>query len=159
MRAAAAALLLFLLLPAAALADGLIVIPTPLPVRDPFPLEVKYHHVDVTIRDQVAKTSIDQEFFNPTGARLEGMYVFPLPKGAVIRDFAMEIDGRIVQAELLDAVKARGIYEEIVRKMRDPALLEYLGNGAFKVRIFPIEPNRNCVSILFGLRRARSARG
>lgn len=140
MRAAALALLFALLLPAAALADGMIVIPTPVPVRDPFPLEVKYHHVDVTIRDQVAKTSIDQEFFNPTGSRLEGMYVFPLPKGAVIRDFAMEIDGRIVPAELLDAAKARGIYEDIVRKMRDPALLEYLGNGAFRARIFPIEP-------------------
>ena len=135
-------LLAFLLLPLTALADGMIVVPTPLPRPgpEPFPLAVKYHHVMVGIRDQVAKTSIDQEFFNPTGARLEGIYVFPLPKGAVIRDFAMEIDGKITPAELLDAAKARGIYEDIVRKMRDPALLEYIGSGAFKVRIFPIEP-------------------
>jgi Ca-activated chloride channel family protein len=131
----AAALLSF-----AAFADGMIVIPTPAPVRDPFPLAVKYHHVEVSIRDSVAKTTIDQEFVNPTNARLEGVYIFPLPKGAVIRDFAMEVDGKELHAELLDAAKARGIYEEIVRKMRDPALLEYLGNGAFKVRIFPIEP-------------------
>jgi len=135
-------LLALLLLPLTALADGMIVIPTPLPRpgAEPFPLAVKYHHVTVSIHNQVAKTSIDQEFFNPTGARLEGMYVFPLPKGAVIRDFAMEIDGKITPAELLDAAKARGIYEDIVRRMRDPALLEYIGSGAFKVRIFPIEP-------------------
>lgn len=135
-------LLLLLFFPICAFADGMIVIPTPgpRPIREPFPLEVKYHHVTVAIHDQIAKTSIDQEFFNPSGARLEGMYIFPLPKGAVIRDFAMEVDGKMLTAELLDAGKARGIYEDIVRKMRDPALLEYLGSGAFKVRIFPIEP-------------------
>jgi len=46
----------------------------------------------------------------------------------------------MVDAELLPADKARQIYEEIVRKMRDPALLEYAGRDLFKVRIFPIEP-------------------
>ena len=135
-------LLLLLFFPICAFADGMIVIPEPgpRPIREPFPLEVKYHHVTVAIHDQVAKTNIDQEFFNPSGARLEGMYIFPLPKGAVIRDFAMEVDGKMLSAEMLDAAKARGIYEDIVRRMRDPALLEYIGNGAFKVRIFPIEP-------------------
>ena len=52
----------------------------------------------------------------------------------------MEIGGKSVDAELLPADKARGIYEDIVRKMRDPALLEYAGRDLFKVRIFPIEP-------------------
>ncbi|HEY3659798.1 MAG TPA: VWA domain-containing protein, partial [Candidatus Udaeobacter sp.] len=53
---------------------------------------------------------------------------------------SMEIGGKGVDAELLPADKARGIYEDIVRKMRDPALLEYAGRDLFKVRIFPIEP-------------------
>lgn len=133
--------LLSLLVSVSALADGMILIPRPTPsVPSPFPLTVKYHRVDVTIKDAVARTSIDQEFFNPTGARLEGVYIFPLPPGAVIRDFSMEIDGKVTPAELLDAAKARRIYEDIVRSMRDPALLEYIGNGAFRVRIFPIEP-------------------
>jgi Ca-activated chloride channel homolog len=138
-----AIVLLSLLVSCTAFADGMIVIPrivTSTPGPSPFPLTVKYHRVDVTIKDAVARTSIDQEFFNPTGARLEGVYIFPLPPGAVIRDFSMEIDGKIVPAELLDAAKARRIYEDIVRSMRDPGLLEYIGNGAFRVRIFPIEP-------------------
>ena len=123
------------------MADGMIVIQRPTPASPaPFPLAVKYHRVSVDIKDAVARTHIDQEFFNPTGSRLEGVYIFPLPPGAVISDFAMEIDGKMVEAELLDAAKARTIYEDIVRRMKDPALLEYLGNGAFKVRIFPIEP-------------------
>ena len=53
----------------------------------------------------------------------------------------MEIDGKQVEAELLPAEKARRIYEDIVRKLKDPALLEYAGRDVFKVRIFPIEPN------------------
>ena len=53
----------------------------------------------------------------------------------------MDVNGKMTEAELLDADKARAIYEEIVRKTADPALLEYVGRDAFKVRIFPIEPN------------------
>ncbi len=89
---------------------------------------------------RVAVTEVDQVFYNPSGSRLEGTYLFPIPKGAQIDRFSMDVNGKMTDAELLDAAKARGIYEEIVRSMRDPALLEYLGQGLFKVRIFPIEP-------------------
>ena len=104
------------------------------------PLAVKYHHVSVKVTNQVAVTEVDQVFYNPTPMRLEGTYLFPIPKSAQIDRFSMDIDGKMTDAELLDAAKARQIYEDIVRKMRDPALLEYAGQGLFKVRIFPIEP-------------------
>lgn len=124
--------------------DGFIVVERPFlipPGHFPFaPLEVSSHHVDVKIDGQVAVTSIDQEFYNPNDQRLEGIYIFPVPKGAHIDKFSMEIGGKMVEAELLRADKARQIYEDIVRKMRDPALLEYAGRDLFKVRIFPIEP-------------------
>src|SRR2546421_7307475 len=124
--------------------DGFIVVEQPFlvwPGHFPFaPLEVTSHHVEVKIDSQVAVTFIDQEFYNPNDQRLEGTYMFPVPKGAHINKFSMEIGGKSVDAELLPADKARGIYEDIVRKMRDPALLEYAGRDLFKVRIFPIEP-------------------
>ena len=137
-------------------ADGFIVVeephwppgPTPLPSWPPAPrpyvfapLEVTYHHVDVKIDGQIATTAVDQEFYNPNPQRLEGTYLFPVPKGAQIDKFTMDIGGQQVEAELLTADKARRIYEDIVRKMRDPALLEYAGRDVFKVRVFPIEPN------------------
>src|SRR6516165_10736836 len=125
--------------------DGFIVVERPIyvpPTHFPFaPLEVTSHQVNVKIDGQVAITSIDQEFYNPNDQRLEGFYMFPVPKGAHIDKFSMEIGGKSVDAELLPADKARGIYEDIVRKMRDPALLEYAGRDLFKVRIFPIEPH------------------
>ena len=104
------------------------------------PLEVTRHQASVRINDQLAATSIEQDFFNPNDQRIEGTFLFPVPKGAQIKKFTMEIDGRPVEAELMSADKARGIYEDIVRKARDPALLEYASQDVFKVRIFPIEP-------------------
>jgi Ca-activated chloride channel family protein len=145
-----------------ALADGFIIIeppgpivivPRPQPRPGPYmpppvyhaytPLEVTYHHVNVKIDGQIATTSVDEEFYNPNSQRLEGTYMFPIPKGGQIDKFTMEINGQQVQAELLSADKARSIYEDIVRKLKDPALLEYAGRDVFKVRIFPIEPNSN----------------
>ena len=105
------------------------------------PMEVSYVKVNTRITDQVAVTAVDQEFYNPNSARLEGTFVFPVPKGAHLDKFTMEIDGKQVEAELLSADKARRIYEDIVRKAKDPALLEYAGRDVFKVRIFPIEPH------------------
>jgi Ca-activated chloride channel homolog len=104
------------------------------------PLEISFAKINTRITDQIAVTKVDQEFYNPNAARLEGTFVFPVPKGAQIDKFTMEIDGKQVEAELLPADKARRIYEDIVRNMRDPALLEYAGRDLFKLRIFPIEP-------------------
>jgi len=83
-------------------ADGFIIIPEPPSPgprpnpgwRDPFPLEVKYHDVNVTIDGFTAKTKIDQVFFNPLNQRLEGQYIFPIPEGAVITGFKMYINGK-----------------------------------------------------------------
>ena len=159
-----ALLVLFgLLLPTPSVrADGLIIVdekhwtlPGPIPPRPPHwpprpippvprpyaPLEVIFHHVNVNIDGQIATTSVDQEFYNPNSARLEGTYLFPIPRGAQIDKFTMDIGGKMVEAELLPADKARKIYEDIVRKAKDPALLEYADRDVFRVRIFPIEPN------------------
>ena len=103
------------------------------------PLEVSFTKADVKIKDQFATTKVEQEFYNPNPRALEGTFLFPVPKGAQLDKFTMNIDGKPVEAELLAADKARGLYEDIVRRQRDPALLEYAGRDVFKVRIFPIE--------------------
>lgn len=120
------------------LADGFI-IPHPPRPGDVVPLlTVKYHHVKVEIRDQVAKTTIDQVFINNFNRDIEGTYILPLPEGASISEFAMWIGDTRVQGEILDSQQARRIYEDIVRRMRDPALLEYIGRNMFRARVYPI---------------------
>jgi len=97
--------------------------------------------VDVKIDGPVAITTIEQRFENTTAQRMEGDYYFPLPLNAVIQDFRMEMNGEMVKAEMLDATKAKQIYEDIVRQMKDPALLEFSDQGMLRMRIFPIEPH------------------
>lgn len=97
--------------------------------------------IDVQMDGPIATTTVEQTFQNTTNARMEGDYFFPLPKNAVIKEFRMEMNGVMVKAEMLDAVKARQIYEDIVRQMKDPALLEFTDQGMLRMRIFPIEPN------------------
>lgn len=109
------------------------------PVGRSYVLEARSLKVETSIKDQLAITKIEQVFYNPSNANLEGYFLFPVPKGCVIKNFSMDINGKKMQAELLDAVKARQIYEDIVRKLKDPALLEYSEQSLFKVRIFPIE--------------------
>jgi len=119
-------------------ADGFIIpVPPPDVVRVP-PLAIKYHRVSVEIDDQVARTKIDQVFVNEFHRDLEGTYIFPLPKGANVTEFAMYIDGERISGELLEREKARRIYQDIVNRMKDPALLEYFDRDMFKIRVYPI---------------------
>ncbi|MGQ9492237.1 MAG: VIT domain-containing protein [Anaerolineae bacterium] len=132
------ALLLFLTASATIRADGFI-IPIPPPRVEIVPdLAVKYHHVQVTIEDLVAQTKIDQVFLNDSPYDLEGTYIFPLPEEAAISDFAMFVDGQRLAGKILDKEEARRTYESIVRRRRDPALLEYVGRNAFQASIYPI---------------------
>ena len=112
----------------------------PVPPRPIAQLAIKYHHVTVTIDNQLAVTHVDQVFFNPNEWPVEGTYLFPLPREAVVNDFTLWIDGQPVKGEVLDAQQARRTYEEIVNNLRDPALLEYAGQGAVRASIFPIPP-------------------
>jgi Ca-activated chloride channel family protein len=118
-------------------ADGFIV-PNPRPGEVIPPLTVKDHRVTVAIVNQVAKTSVDQVFVNNFDRDIEGTYIFPIPENASVSEFAMFIGGERVSGEILDSRKARRVYEDIVRRMRDPGLLEYLGRGMFQARVYPI---------------------
>ncbi|MDQ3812551.1 MAG: VWA domain-containing protein, partial [Armatimonadota bacterium] len=88
----------------------------------------------------VARTRITQTFQNTTNRTIEGTYVFPLPEGAAVSGFAMNVNGKRVEAEILQGDKAREIYTSIVQKMRDPAILEFIDRNLIRARIFPIPP-------------------
>ncbi|OGM08098.1 MAG: hypothetical protein A2008_09190 [Candidatus Wallbacteria bacterium GWC2_49_35] len=136
---------IFLLLVSTAWADGFIIVdyPPDFPpqrrfARELTPPSIKFHKVSVDINEQVTKTSVDQVFINEENQDLEGTYIFPVPEGATVSDFAMFIDGKRQAAELMDKDKARNIYEDIVRRKQDPALLEYIGSNLFKARVYPV---------------------
>ncbi len=130
-----------------ALADGIIIPDPPICLDGPCPppppiqqLAIRYHRVHVTIDSQVATTHVDQVFRNDNDWTVEGTYVFPLPIDAAVSSFTLWIDGEPVQGKVLTREEARRQYEEIVRTLRDPALLEYVDRGAFQASIFPVPP-------------------
>jgi len=96
--------------------------------------------VRVQLVDRVLRYEITETFVN-RGSRVgEADFMFPLPKGAALQDLKLEINGEMVAGETMNANQARQIYEEIVRRQRDPALLEWMGYGLLRARIFPIAP-------------------
>ncbi len=105
------------------------------------PLTVGFHKVKVEIRDQIARTTIEESFVNHTTRRLEGVFHFPLPQDASISGFGMWINGELIEADVVEKQRAREIYETILREKRDPGLLEWTGGNIFKARVFPIEPS------------------
>jgi Ca-activated chloride channel homolog len=103
-------------------------------------LAIEYQRVNVTIENQVATTHIDQLFVNNNDWMLEGVYFFPLPRGATVSQLTMWVDGEAIEAKILEKDEARRIYDAIVRQWRDPALLEYAGSDAIQANVFPIPP-------------------
>ncbi len=87
-----------------------------------------------------AAVTVTHTFHNDSDQRLEGTFRFPVPAHAVVTGLAMEIDGALVEGELVERERARRIYHDIVDKMQDPALLEWGKGHTFKLRVFPIEP-------------------
>jgi len=96
--------------------------------------------VQVAVVGRVARVTVE-EWFRNTGALLdEGNYLYPLPGEAVFSDFSLWQGDRELRGEPMDAAQARAIYEEIVRRKRDPALIELAGHGLLRARVFPIGP-------------------
>jgi len=110
----------------------------PRPVNLPRSLPIKSIKIDTKISSQVATTHVEQIFRNDTDATLEGTYFFPIPEHASITEFAIWDGDRRLVGEVRSREEARRIYDEIVRRQRDPGLLEYAGKDLFQASIFPI---------------------
>ncbi len=94
----------------------------------------------VELVDRVLRYEVTETFVNRGNRVGEADFMFPLPKGAAFQDLKLSINGELVSGETMNASQARQIYEEIVRRQRDPALLEWMGYGLLRARIFPIAP-------------------
>lgn len=126
------------------------IVPPPGPIPHPRPpiflpplpsvITITEHRVNATIDGPVAQVSVTQVFRNRSGDTVEGVFVFPLPGDAAVGDFQMTVDGQVLEGQLLDKDEARSIYDAIVRRNLDPALLEYVGQGLFQTSVFPIPP-------------------
>ena len=130
---------LMLLLAPAAQGQGIIVGPD----FQPAPLRLTDHAVEADIHEQVAVVTVQHTFHNPSNATYEGTFLFPLPPHASVSRFSMNVNGTELQGEVMEEDEARKIYEDIVRRSLDPALLEMADYQTFRARLFPIPPGES----------------
>ena len=105
------------------------------------PLRRKALHAEVAIRGGVANVSQIMTFANESSERIEADFILAAPKGAVITYFAYWYEKEKVVARVVEKERAALIYQHITSRMRDPALIEMIGQNTFRARIFPIMPN------------------
>lgn len=96
--------------------------------------------VRVTVDGRIARVEVEERFRNDGGRVAEGSYLYPLPGEAVFQNFSLWMGEQEMKGEMFTAEQARGIYEEIVRRQRDPALLTLAGHGLVRAQVFPIQP-------------------
>ena len=104
------------------------------------PLRQTEQRVHFQVTDDLTVAHVTHEFRNETDTALEAIYYFTLPKGATTTDFAMWMDGKRIKGEVLPRERARAVYDSIVSRLRDPALLETSDGDLFTASIYPIPP-------------------
>ena len=107
------------------------------------PLPLRRLAVDVVIEDQVARIALDQTFHNASDQVLEGVYRFAIPPDAALQRLAMYVDGKLTESAVVERMRARRIYEELVYRRVDPALLEWAGAGRLSLRVYPLPAHQD----------------
>lgn len=132
--------LLLLLASHAAFAVGALYV-RPLRSSDSYGLmTMKQYDATTTIENQVATTTVDQLFYNDANSVVESTYIFPLPPGAVITQMAYWFNGNKYVANVRVKAEAQASYDSTIKRLLDPALLQYFGENTFKLNIAPINP-------------------
>ncbi|HYM60218.1 MAG TPA: VIT domain-containing protein [Thermoanaerobaculia bacterium] len=93
------------------------------------------------IQGMLSLTELELRFRNPQARRIEGRFTCTLPANAAISRFAKEVNGQLMEGEVVERLSANQVYEQFLHQMRDPALLEQDQGNRFSARIFPIDPN------------------
>ncbi|MDR0355042.1 MAG: VIT and VWA domain-containing protein [Deltaproteobacteria bacterium] len=112
------------------------------PPRPETPYEVVKTELIFDVTRQKAMTILRQTIKNTGQVPLEMDYMVPLPLNGTVNGLTLVSNGKEMVGEVLDKAAAWEIYQSIVSRLKDPALLEYAGRGMFRSRIFPIDPGK-----------------
>jgi Ca-activated chloride channel homolog len=114
------------------------------------PIRLAHAGVDVFVEGSLVHTVIDLTLVNPNARVLEGELQFPLRAGQTVTGFALDMaDGSMRAAVPVPKARGREVFEEVVRRGVDPALLEQTAGENFRLRVYPLRPG--------GTRRVRVA--
>jgi len=103
---------------------------------------VRITRVDAAIHilDTMATTTLDISLRNDTATRQEAKLIIPIADEAVVSGFAYSGQSDSFTAQALPKDEAERIYNQLVAKIRDPALAEFIGYNLIATSVFPLEP-------------------
>lgn len=105
------------------------------------PIQLQQAGIAVDIGGGMAATTLDFTVYNPNARVLEGELQLPLAPGQRVNGFALDFNGEMRPAVPVEKAKGRQVFEAIVRRGVDPALLEATEGDNFKLRVYPIPPH------------------
>ncbi|WP_284619861.1 VIT domain-containing protein [Aquabacterium humicola] len=105
------------------------------------PIELRHYRQDTEVIGRSVLTRLTLQFHNPNPRVLEGELQFPLPDGAVVSGFSLDIDGQLRRAVPVEKAKGLQVFEDTIRGRIDPALLEATAGNQYKLRVYPLPPN------------------
>lgn len=113
----------------------------PITFADPDGQELILEELSIrtAIHGMLSLTELELRFRNPQERRIEGRFTATLPANAAISRFAKDVNGHLMEGEVVERLRANQVYESFLHQMRDPALLEQDQGNRFSARIFPIE--------------------
>lgn len=106
--------------------------------------------IDVTIVGTISKTTFDITFYNPYDRILEGDFSFPLSEGQDVCRYALDIGSTLREGVVIEKIKARQVYEAVVRRNIDPGILSKTKGNFYKTRIYPI-PEKGYKRVVFAV--------
>lgn len=102
---------------------------------------VKAYKVDAVVNGIYATVTTEFVIHNPNHRDMEGELEFPLPDDAVVSGYAIDIDGMMTDAQVVEKERARMAYESEVKKGIDPGFVEQIKGNAYRTQIYPIPAN------------------
>ncbi len=105
------------------------------------PVQLTAARALVEIRDRAATTTLEFTVTNPSPAIAEAAILVPVPEEAAVSSFTFEGSAAEPNARILPRDEARRLYNDITRRLRDPALLEFVDWRCLRSSVFPVPAN------------------
>ena len=111
------------------------------PRADEKPIAIASYAVEARVAGAFASVRTSITVSNPNERPLEGALEFPLPDGASVCGYALDVNGVMTDGVVVKKEKARVAFEEEVKKGVDPGLVEHVQGNVYRTRVYPIPAN------------------
>ena len=117
-----------------------LILPPPVQQQAGEPMQVREMSVKARVQGLFAEVETTLSFYNPNQRQLEGELVFPLPDGAAVSGYALDVNGQLVDGVVVKKEQARVAFETETRRRVDPGLIEHVKGNVYRTRIYPLPP-------------------